>query len=415
MRRSAIRVVPILILALTPHVASAQIRLEVFAFGFQSPVAVVQDPTNPAVFFVVEQAGRIRTLRNRAIEPIDFLDIRSAVGSGGERGLLGLVFSPDYASSGRFFVNFTDRAGDTVVARFRRSANPLVADAASRFDLRWGTGREPVIRQPFANHNGGHLAFGPDGYLYIGLGDGGSGNDPENHAQNPNSLLGKMLRIDVNVPDSHLSGYVIPADNPFLDNVPVAARPEIWSFGLRNPWRYNFDDPSRGGTGALVIADVGQGAWEEISYEPRNRGGRNYGWRNREGAHANVGSVPPAYQPLTDPIHEYSHAQGQSVTGGFVYRGRRLGPAFVGRYFFADYVTGRVWSIGLTINASTGDATSASLMEHTASLGGASQIGNVSSFGTDADGELYIVSHEQGRILRLVAAPPTPSTLRIIR
>jgi glucose/arabinose dehydrogenase len=415
MRRSAFRIAAILLTALAPHVAGAQIRLEVFASGFQSPVAVVQDPTNSAVFFVVEQAGRIRTVRNRLIEPVDFLDIRPAVGSGGERGLLGLAFSPDYASSGRFFVNFTDRSGDTVVARFRRSSNPLVADAASRFDLRWGSGREPVIRQPFANHNGGHLAFGPDGFLYIGLGDGGSANDPDHNAQNPNTLLGKMLRIDVNVGDSHPSGYVVPGDNPFLDSVPVAARPEIWSFGLRNPWRYCFDDPTRGGTGALVIADVGQGAWEEIDYEPRGRAARNYGWRNREGAHANVGTLPPVYQPLTEPIHEYSHGLGQSITGGFVYRGRRLGPAFLGRYFFADFVTGRVWSIGLTINASTGEATTNSVMEHTASLGGASQTGNISSFGTDSDGELYVVSYDQGRILRLVAPPPTPTTLKIIR
>ena len=415
MRRSAIRIAALLVTSLVPHVAGAQIRLEVFASGFQSPVAFVQDPTNRAVFFVVEQAGRIRAVRNRAIEPVDFLDIRPAVGSGGERGLLGLAFAPDYASSGRFFVNFTDRSGDTVVARFRRSANPLVADAASRFDLRWGAAREPVIRQPFANHNGGHLAFGPDGYLYIGLGDGGSANDPEHNAQNPNSLLGKMLRLDVGVPDSHPAGYVVPADNPFLDGVPIAARAEIWSFGLRNPWRYSFDDPARGGTGALLIADVGQGSWEEVDYEPRNRGARNYGWRNREGAHANVGTLQPGYQPLTDPVHEYNHTQGQSITGGFVYRGRRLGPAFVGRYFFADYVTSRIWSIGLTINASTGEATAGSLMEHTSALGGSTQIGNVSSFGVDAEGELYIVSHDQGRVLRLIAAPPTPTTLRIIR
>jgi glucose/arabinose dehydrogenase len=415
MRRIAIRTAALLIALSAPRVADAQIRADVFATGFQSPTAFVQDPTNPAVFFVVEQAGRIRTVRNRSTEPTDFLDIRSAVGSGGERGLLGLAFPPDHAVSGRFFINFTDRNGDTVIARFRRSPNPLVADPASRIDLRWGSARDPVIRQPFANHNGGHLAFGPDGYLYIGLGDGGSGNDPDHNAQNPNVLLGKMLRIDVNVPDTHPNGYVVPSDNPFLDGVPVAARPEIWSFGLRNPWRYTFDDPARGGTGALVIADVGQGAWEELDYEPRNRGARNYGWRNREGAHANVGSLPPAFQPLTDPIHEYSHSLGQSITGGFVYRGRQLGSAFVGRYFFADFITGRVWSIGLNVNASTGEAAADNLLEHTAGLGGTAQIGNVSSFGVDADGELYIVSYDQGRVLRLLAAPPTPSTLRIIR
>jgi glucose/arabinose dehydrogenase len=414
MRRSAIRIAAVF-LVLAPHVAWAQIRLEIFASGFQSPVAFVPDPVDASVFFVVEQAGRIRTIRNRTIEPVDFLDIRPAVGSGGERGLLGLAFAPDSASSARFFVNFTDRNGDTVVARFRRSANRLIADASSRFDLRWGSARERVIRQPFANHNGGHLTFGPDGYLYIGLGDGGSGNDPDHRAQDPDSLLGKMLRIDVNVPDSHPNGYTVPPDNPFLDAVPVAARPEIWSFGLRNPWRYNFDDPTRGGTGALLIADVGQGAWEEINYEPRARGARNYGWRNREGAHSNVGSLPPAYQPLTEPLHEYGHTLGQSITGGFVYRGRRLGAGFVGRYFFADFITGRVWSIAMTVDASTGEATAASVMEHTQALGGASQTGNVSSFGIDADGELYIVSYDQGRILRLVAAPPTPTTLRIIR
>jgi glucose/arabinose dehydrogenase len=401
-------------LALPQH-ARAQVRAEEFVSGFQAPVAFVQDPTNPSVFFVVEQAGRIRAVRNRTIEAVDFLDIRPAVGSGGERGLLGLAFSPDYASSGRFFVNFTNRNGDTVVARFRRSSDPLVADPGSRFDLRWGSAREAVIQQPFANHNGGHLVFGPDGYLYIGLGDGGSGNDPQHRAQTPSSLLGKFLRIDVRVPDSDPSGYAIPPDNPFLDGVPVAALPEIWSMGVRNPWRYSFDDPARGGTAALVFADVGQGSWEEVNYEPRNRGGRNYGWRNREGAHPNVGTLPPAYQPLTDPIHEYSRSQGQSITGGFVYRGRALGASFVGRYFFGDFATGRVWSIPLNVSGSTGEATAGPALEHTASLGGASRVGNVSSFGVDANGELYIVSYDQGRILRLIGSPPTPTMLRIIR
>ena len=414
MRRPSIRALLVLALLL-PCPVDAQIRVELFASGFDSPLAIVQDPTDSSVFFVVEQAGRIRAIRNRNLEPTDFLDIRAAVASGGERGLLGLAFSPDYAASGRFFVNFTDRNGDTVVARFTRSANPLVADAASRFDLRWGNAREPVIRQPFANHNGGNLAFGPDGFLYIGLGDGGSGNDPQNRAQNPNSLLGKFLRIDVNVPDSHPAGYTIPEDNPYLRGQPVAALPEIWSMGLRNPWRYSFDDPSRGGTGALIIADVGQDAWEEVNYEPRNRGGRNYGWRNREGAHPNVGTTAPAYQPLTDPIHEYSHSQGQSITGGFVYRGRALGTAFVGRYFFADFITGRVWSLALNINAASGEAAVATITEHTATLGGAAQLGRISSFGVDRDGELYIVSHDQGRILKLIGSPPTPTSLRIIR
>jgi glucose/arabinose dehydrogenase len=415
MRRFSTRAVLAAILLSLPCSIAAQIRTDVFASGFQSPLAFVQDPTDTNVFFVVEQAGRIRTLRNRNIEATDFLDLRSVVSSGGERGLLGLAFAPDYPASGRFFVNFTDRNGDTVVARFRRSGNPLVAEAASRFDLRWGSAREAVIRQPFANHNGGNLVFGPDGYLYIGLGDGGSADDPGNRAQNPNVLLGKMLRIDVNVPDSHPAGYTIPADNPYLRGQPVAALAEIWSTGLRNPWRYSFDDPARGGTGALIIADVGQDDWEEVDYEPRNRGGRNYGWRNREGAHAHVGTTPPAYQPLVDPIHEYSHSQGQSITGGYVYRGKLLGSTFVGRYFFADFIAGRVWSLSLNVNGDSGEATAGQVTEHTSSLGGTAQLGRISSFGIDAEGELYIVSHDQGRILKLIVPPPTPASLRIIR
>jgi glucose/arabinose dehydrogenase len=192
----------------------------------------------------------------------------------------------------------------------------------------------------------------------------------------------------------------------------VAARPEIWSFGLRNPWRYSFDDPALGGTGALVIADVGQGAWEEIDVEPRGRGGRNYGWRNREGAHANVQTQPPAYQPLVDPVFEYGRSAGRSVTGGYVYRGRALGERFRGRYFFADYVTSRVWSLAIATNPSTGEATASDLVDHTADLGGA---GNISAFGVDRDGELYIVSHTLGTVFRLAVQPAAPTNLRIIR
>jgi glucose/arabinose dehydrogenase len=407
-----------LLVCLLPAAATAQLRSEVYASGFRMPVAFVQDPTNRSVFFVVEQDGQIRTVRDRVVQPVDFLDLRASVRSGGEQGLLGLAFAPDSATSGRFYVNFTNRNGDTVVARFRRSSNPLVADPGSRFDLRWGASRDPIIQQPFSNHNGGNLVFGPDGFLYIGLGDGGSGQDPFNNAQNPSALLGKMLRIDVNVADDHPAGYVVPPDNPFLDNDPIAALPEIWSFGLRNPWRYGFDDPTLGGTGALVIADVGQNQWEEVDYEPRGRGGRNYGWRNREGAHANVQTQPPAYQPVVDPIHEYNHTQGHSITGGFVYRGRALGAAYRGRYFFADYVRARVWSIALSIDPATGEATASDLAEHTAELGGSARVGGVSSFGVDAAGELYLVNHTAGTIVRVLgpaAAPPTPTSLRIIR
>ncbi|MBM3770874.1 MAG: PQQ-dependent sugar dehydrogenase [Acidimicrobiia bacterium] len=241
----------------------AEINTVVHAAGFTSPVAVVQDSTSRSVQFVVEQGGRIRVVRDGAVLGTDCLNLSGVIAAGGERGLLGMALAPDYPSSGRFFVNFTNPQGHTIVARFRRSADPLVADPNSRFDLRWnGAGNPPQIDQPFSNHNGGDLAFGSDGYLYIGLGDGGSGNDPDHRAQTPGTLLGKMLRVDVNVPDQHPVGYTVPASNPFLSGGPAGTRPEIWAFGLRNPWRYSFDDPARGGTGALFIGDVGQGAWE---------------------------------------------------------------------------------------------------------------------------------------------------------
>jgi glucose/arabinose dehydrogenase len=329
-----------------------------------------------------------------------------------------MAFAPDTIASGRFFVDFTNRSGDTVVARFRRAGNGVGADAGSRFDLRWGGAGGPAsIAQPFANHNGGHLAFGPDGFLYVGLGDGGSGGDPDDRAQNPAELLGKMLRIDVGVPDTHPSGYQVPATNPFVGGAPIAARPEIWAFGLRNPWRYTFDDPARGGTGALIIGDVGQDRWEEVDYEPRNRGGRNYGWRDREGTHVYVDSRPPAYLPLVDPIHEYDHATGQSITGGFVYRGNALPASYKGRYFFADFVQGRVWSIALAIDGA-GEAHASGLTEHTAELSASAPFGSVSSFGVDGDGELYLVSYSLGRVFKIIgppAAPATPSVLRIVR
>ncbi len=396
-------------------VAQSSLRLRVYASGFTNPLAIVQDPVDRAVQFVVEQGGRIRVVRDGVVLDTDLLDLRGSIVAGGEQGLLGLVFPPD-ASSPRLFVNFTDRSGNTVVARFRRSTgNRLTADAQSRFDLRWSTGLQ-FVRQPFANHNGGHLAFGPDGFLYIGLGDGGSGNDPDHRAQNPSELLGKMLRIDVNVADGHPAGFEVPSDNPFV-NMP-GARPEIWAFGLRNPWRYTFDNPSRGGTGAMVIGDVGQNRIEEIDYEPRGRGGRNYGWRNREGAHDNVTSRPPAFTPLVDPIFEYDHSVGASITGGYVYRGSALGPDYQGRYFFADFVRGRLWSIALAIDAASGEARASGLIEHTGELGGTTQLGNISSFGLDADSELFVVSYSRGIIFKLagpLTAPPTPLNPRIIR
>jgi len=401
-----------------PIDAQSPLKSRVHATGLASPVAFVQDPTSSARQFVVEQGGRIRVLVSGVVQPTDFLDLRTAITSGGERGLLGMAVAPDYASSGRFYVNFTNLAGNTVIARFLRSNNPAIADGLSRFDLMWPAGQR-FISQPYANHNAGNLAFGPDGYLYIALGDGGSANDPENRAQNPAELLGKVLRIDVNVPVSNTVGYVVPSTNPFVSGGPAGVLKEIWSFGVRNPWRYSFDMPSSGGTGALIIADVGQGAWEEIDYEPAGRSGRNYGWRVREGAHSNVTTPPPVYVPasgLTDPIYEYSHSVGQSITGGFVYRGSAI-PAYRGRYFFADYVQGRVWSLALTINPSSGEATTGTLIDHTAELGGSPVLGNISSFGLDAAGELYVVNHTGGTIVQIMPViPPTaPTNLRIIR
>jgi glucose/arabinose dehydrogenase len=389
----------VVLLLSSASIADAQLRTEVVATGFVNPVAFVVDPGDPSTFYVVEQRGTIRTVRDNTVSPDLFLDLRSSISSGGERGLLGLAFPPDAVESRRFYVNFTDLGGDTVVARFTRDAQGA-AIANSRFDLQWPGGRR-VILQPFSNHNGGHLAFGPDGYLYIGMGDGGSGGDPQHNAQNPNTLLGKMLRIDVNVPDNDPRGYLVPEDNPFVDRRPIAALTEIWAFGLRNPWRFSFDDWTKGGTGALVIADVGQVSREEVNWEPRGMGGRNYGWRLREGRANYDTRQGAAYQPLTEPIYDYLRSDGMSVTGGFVYRGSALHPMFNGRYFFADFVAGRVYSIGLSLDEQQ-EATAVDLLELTELLGGSQEIGQISSFGVDSAGELYIVSYSRGRILKIV-------------
>jgi glucose/arabinose dehydrogenase len=379
--------------------AQAQLRTQVIVTGLTNPVAWVMDPLDHSTFYVVEQRGTIRTVRQNTLSPAFFLDIRSVISAGGERGLLGLAFPPDHEASRRFYVNFTNPDGHTVVARYTRTATGD-ADPNSRFDLMWPDGRR-YIEQPFSNHNGGNLAFGPDGYLYIGLGDGGNGGDPLNNAQNPNALLGKMLRIDVSVADDDRRGYRVPEDNPFVDRQPIAALPEIWDFGLRNPWRYTFDDWTRGGTGALVIADVGQNAREEVNWEPRGAGGQNYGWRLREGRAPYDARTGPAFQPLTEPIHDYPRSVGMSITGGYVYRGAALDPMFNGRYFFADYVAGRVFSIGLALDERQ-EARAVDLLELTDLLGGTNELGLVSSFGVDAEAELYIVSYSRGRILKIV-------------
>ena len=341
--------------------------------------------------FVVEKGGTVRILQDGASLPAPFLDITDRVGNYGEAGLLGLAFPPDYASTGYFYVSYNHRdpnlvpvppgepndGYDTVIARFQVTGDPNRADPASE-------ARVLLRNQPYANHNGGLIAFGPDGYLYIGLGDGGSGGDPLNSGQRTDTILGKLLRIAV----AATGAYTIPVDNPFVStpNVP----PEIWDLGLRNPWRWSFDRA----TGDLFIGDVGQNQYEEIDRHPAGQpGGLNFGWRCREGLHA-YNDFPPCPGPLTDPIVEYDHSQGVSVTGGYVYRGA-VAPQWHGRYFYGDFGSGRIWSI-----RATGSGWSTPVEEMDTTL-------NIASFGEDEAGEIYVVDLG-GAIYRLVAtaAPP---------
>lgn len=391
------------------------LRVVPYASGFTSPVGIVQDPTDSHVQFVIEQFGRIRTVVDGVVQPTDFLNLSGSIVAGGEQGLLGLAFPPDAATSRRFYVNFTTNAPDgaTVVARFTRSANPRIADTGSRFDLQWSTdpqfGDLKYIPQPAVNHNGGCLQFGPDGYLYIGMGDGGGGNDPDNNGQKASSLLGKILRIDVSGNDPQ--GFVVPSDSPFKNT--TGFRPEIWDVGLRNPWRFSFDDVALGGSGALIIGDVGQNRFEEVDYEPRGRGGRNYGWRMKEGLHDNIAGAA-LFTPLISPIHEYDHTTGQSITGGYMYRGSLI-PELRGRYVFGDFSTGRIWSFAVATNAS-GEGALIDLVDHTSALQSPVPRLNVSSFGVDSGGELFAVHYFAGVIFRIVRGTPRPPTnLRIIR
>ncbi len=337
---------------------------KVVAGGFVSPVDIQHAGDGSGRLFIVEQAGVIRILQNETVIEPPFLDISERVHDrGNEQGLLGLAFHPDFESNGFFYVNYTKQGGDTVIARFTASGN--AADPNSEAQLL-------TVSQPFPNHNGGGLAFGPDGLLYIALGDGGSGGDPHGNGQSLNTLLGKILRIDVNGGEP----YTVPPDNPFGN--------EIFHYGLRNPWRFSFDPL----TGDLWIGDVGQGAYEEIDFLPAGApGGVNFGWNRFEGFHDyTAGEIPENYRP---PLFEYTHAEGCSVTGGYVYRGSM--PEWQGVYFYGDFCSGKVWGALRLVTASEETSISTVLFETGA---------QITTFGVDESGDIYIAGRN-GNILRL--------------
>lgn len=336
---------------------------------FSRPTVITHAHDNR--LFIVQQAGLINAIPLGDSTATLFLDIQDRVLDGGERGLLGLAFHPNYPETPYFYVNYINENGHTHVSRFTVSANPDQADPGSELVLL-------TVNQPYANHNGGDLSFGPDGYLYIALGDGGASNDPLNSGQRRDTLLGKLLRIDVNgnglPPDCDPSGqYTIPASNPFVGA--AGACDEIWAYGLRNPWRFSFDRLS----GNLFIADVGQGAREEVNLQSANsRGGENYGWCYYEGTLVNSSETCQAAPPASHvfPIHEYTHDEGCSITGGYVYRGRQY-PALNGIYFFADYCNGNIWGL-----SQSSGSWSSTLWQNAGS--------NVTTFGEDACGNVYV-------------------------
>lgn len=354
-------------------IAMPQVQLQLLVAGLAQPVYVTHAGDGSGRLFIVEQGGVIRIFKNGSLLTTPFLNITSRVISGGEQGLLSVAFHPSYETNGRFFVNYTapggGAAGKSVIAEYRVSAgNPDVADLSERVLLE--------VPDPFSNHNGGLNKFGPDGYLYIGLGDGGSGGDPQNNGQSLNTLLGKLLRINVD----GAQPYAIPSDNPFVGV--TGARGEIWAYGLRNPWRFSFDHCNN----RLFLADVGQNAWEEVDLIQR---GGNYGWRIMEGAFCFNPPLGCNTTGLQMPIAAYDHGQGCSVTGGYVYRGT-ASPILIGRYLFADYCSGRLFELRET-NPN---------LWTTREL---AQTGlTISSFGEDQNRELYIV-HHGGSIHRVTA------------
>lgn len=376
-----VREVPAAAASVPEAVEDVQIAVDqVVASGLVHPVQVTHAGDGSGRLFVVEQPGRIRVIKDGALLSTPFLDLTALTDDAGEQGLLGLAFHPDYGANGHFYVDYTRATdGATVVARYAVSdADPDRALASSGLTIL-------TVAQPYANHNGGQLAFGPDGYLYIGLGDGGSGGDPLENGQDNTTLLGSILRVDVDQGPP----YAIPPDNPYVN---ATGLDEIWAIGLRNPWRFSFDRA----TGDLYIGDVGQNQWEEISFQATGTpGGVNFGWDCKEGTHDYEWDAFCAQQTLTDPITEYSHAEGQSVTGGFVYRGT-LYPALEGLYFYADYVSGKIWSLDRDAGSTTPQ------LELDTAF-------NITGFGEDEGGELYIVTRD-GTVRRLVdTTGPAPA------
>jgi len=371
--------------AQTP-VTFPDVRLIRIASGFTAPTAITHAGDASGRLFIVEQRGQIWIVRNGARVERAFLDITSRVQCCGERGLLGLAFPPGFAAKQHFYVYYTDRAGDLIVARYRVSADPDAADPAS------GTNLLTIPHRQFGNHNGGQIAFGPDGYLYIGPGDGGGGGDTLRSGQNLNTLLGKILRIDV---ESGQSPYGIPPTNPFVGR--GGALPEIWAYGLRNPWRFSFDRE----TGDLYIGDVGQNAWEEVDFQPASsRGGENYGWNIMEGNHCYPPGAGCSSSGLVLPVAEYSNPQlGCSVTGGYVYRGSRF-PSMRGFYFYGDICSGRIWALKNDGAAWRNGQTSANLA--------------TSTFGEDEEGNVYIADYVRGSIHMLVAGAPAITSASVV-
>ena len=348
--------------------------------GLESPVDLQAAPGDTNRLFIVEKTGAVRVFQGGAVLPRAFLDISTRVSHGSEQGLLGLCFHPQFATNRRFYVDYTDASGNTHVVEFLASASLDSATTTEREIL--------FVTQPASNHNGGQLAFGPDGYLYIALGDGGGGGDTYQNGQNLGSLLAKILRVNVDVG----SPYSVPSDNPFFSR--QGARGETWDYGLRNPWRFCFDRLN----GDLYIADVGQDTYEEVDYEPHHSGGRNYGWNIMEGLHC----FPPSRTTcdktgLTLPVAEYTHQEGCSITGGYVYRGAEI-PELNGVYFYGDYCTGIVRSF--TIAA--GQAVNAQDWSSALRTQAGGRMQGLSSFGQDARGELYmtLLSGEVYKIVR---------------